>query len=120
MIPQYTKRKEEMENITTGTEYETGRIIDGKKENAKRFNCGNGPNNETIQVETGLTNVKYTKIEGMAYTTSIFFPLNMVRPIGKTDSTSIGVYVSANKILIESAIDRSAFTIVVDVYYLKN
>lgn len=119
-IKELINKKQNILNITTGIEYETGRIIDGKKEYAKRFNCGNGPNNETIQVETGLTNVKYTKIEGMAYTTSIFFPLNMVRPIGKTDSTSIGVYVSANKILIESAIDRSAFTIVVDVYYLKN
>ena len=62
-IKELINKKQNILNITTGTEYETGRIIDGKKEYAKRINCGKGPNNETIQVETGLTNVEYTKIE---------------------------------------------------------
>lgn len=56
------------QNISTGTEFETGRIIDDKKEYAKRINCGALLASGTKTVETGLSNVTYTDIEGICVT----------------------------------------------------
>lgn len=70
-------------NITSGVEYETGQIIDGKKEYGKRINCGRGPNNGTRSVATGLFNVTYLKIEGTITNGTIYFPLNNTRPVDR-------------------------------------
>lgn len=47
-------------NITTSTEYETGRIIDGKKEYGKRINIGALPNATAKYVNTGLRDITLT------------------------------------------------------------
>ena len=55
------------QKITTGKEFETGRIIDGKIEYGKRIDCGNLPNNSVKMVAHGLSNVTFTRqIEGIA------------------------------------------------------
>lgn len=110
-------------NITTGQEYETGRIIDGKKEYGKRINCGVGPGaNGFKEVDTGLSNVTYTRIEGIVKGSTSTFPINNSRPLSGTDANAIGVYVnySTNKINIESVADRNNYTVYVDLYYTKN
>ena len=112
---------EQRTNITTGQEYETGRIIDGKKEYGKRINCGAGPNNNIKTVSHGLTNVIFTKIEGIAQSGETAFPVNNTRPMSGTDSASIGVYLSSGStIAIVSKTDRSNYTVYVDLYYIKN
>lgn len=56
------KRIEELEQnkadkieITTGVEFETGRIIDGKKEYGKRINLGTMPNATNTTYSTGIS-----------------------------------------------------------------
>ena len=66
MIPRYnkTKNKQDKLNITTGTEYETGRIIDGKKEYAKRFAAVTLPSSAANKIiQTGLNNINFIKLE---------------------------------------------------------
>lgn len=51
--------------ITTGEEYKTGRIIDGKEEYAKRFSpitLRNSAGN--VVISTGLGNINFIKLEG--------------------------------------------------------
>lgn len=50
-------------NITTGTEFETGRIIDGRKEYGKIINIGKLPNASTKEIAfsvSGLSNIRYS------------------------------------------------------------
>ena len=50
-------------NITNGVEFETGRIIDGKKEYGKIINVGNLPNASTKEIAfsvSGISNIRYS------------------------------------------------------------
>ena len=120
MIPQYTKRKEEMENITTGTEYETGRIIDGKKEYAKRINCGNLPNAEAKYVQTGLQNITLTRaIDG------VMLSSNSQRGLpapSVTAANTIMVYLNGigTTLTINTQFNWSSYTAYVELFYVKN
>lgn len=52
--------------ITTGVEFETGRIIDGKKEYGKRINCGLAPlSTSFLEINHGLINVMFTNYWGI-------------------------------------------------------
>ena len=48
-------------DITTGTEFKTGNIIDGKNEYGKRINLGNLPNATTKTVNTSLSGIQLTR-----------------------------------------------------------
>ena len=111
---------EQRTNITTGQEFKTGKTIDGKEEYAKRINCGAGPNNNTRTIATGLFNVTYIKIEGMATNGIMYFPLNNTRPVDGTDEGALGLYIRDNALVIGSKSDRSTYTVYVDLYYTKN
>lgn len=101
-------------NITTGTEFETGRIIDNKKEYGKRIDLGNLPNASTKNVAHGLTNITFTGIDGMAGG----YPLPFVNP--SDSNSSIALYISGSNIVIITKYDRSSMTGYATVYYTKN
>lgn len=107
-------------NITTGVEFETGRIIDGKKEYGKKINISSFPNNVSISIDSGLRNVNYLNLEGMAGNGTNFFPINCTRPIDGTDEGSIGAYIASNEITIQCKSDRSSYSGHITVYYTKN
>ena len=121
MIPQYTKRKEEMENITTGTEYETGRIIDGKKEYAKRFSAIALPSSASnITIRTGLTNINFIKLEGSISKTDGSENSNL--PWSYTGQPDVYHYYSntTKNITIRVSGDMSNYQVVETIYYTKN
>ena len=109
-----------MENITTGTEYETGRIIDGKKEYAKRINCGNLPNAEAKYVQTGLQNITLTRaIDG------VMLSSNSQRGLPAPNITSgntIMVYLNGTgtALTINTQFNWSSYTAYVELFYTKN
>ena len=102
------------QNITTGTPFETGRTIDGKKEYGKRIDLGNLPNASTKNVAHGLTNITFTGIDGMAGG----YPLPFVNP--SDSNSSIALYISGSNIVIITKYDRSSMTGYATVYYTKN
>ena len=106
--------------IVTGQEYETGRVIDGKKEYGKRINCGKGPNNNRKEVDTNLSNVFYLPLEGIVTNGEITFNTNSTRPLDGTDNGSLGAYIQNNKIILESKTDRSGYDVIITIYYFKN
>ena len=89
-------------NITTGEEFETGRMFYDKKEYGKRINCGECPNTQIKEVSTGLRNVYYLSLEGMATNGSIWFPINNTRPTDGTDAGSIGAYIENDNIMLSA------------------
>lgn len=102
------------QNIVTGTPFETGRTIDGKKEYGKRIDLGNLPNASTKNVAHGLTNITFTGIDGMAGG----YPLPFVNP--SDSNSSIALYISGSNIVIITKYDRSSMTGYATVYYTKN
>ncbi len=111
------------QNIKTGTEFETGRIIDGKKEYGKRINFGkvSVTTNNTRVVSTGLTNVSFTKpMEGMITNGTYWFPINGIRPKDGTDDVCIGAYMSGTDIVLLSKEARNDYTGYVTIFYTKN
>lgn len=123
MIPRYfkSKNKQDKLNITTGTEYETGRIIDGKKEYAKRFAAVALPNSAgNITVQTGLDNINFIKLEG-----SISKPdgsENSNLPYFYTGQPDVYHYYSntSKNITIRVSGDMSSYQVVETIYYTKN
>ena len=75
------KLKEIDMKVITGQGVKTNEIIDGKRVYKKRINCGAGPNNTSKTVGTGLSNVTYIRVEGIANNGTIYFPLNNTRPM---------------------------------------
>lgn len=111
------------QNIVTGTPFETGRTIDGKKEYGKRINLGkvSVTTNNTRVVSTGLTNVSFTKpMEGMITNGTYWFPINGIRPKDGTDNTCIGAYMSGTDIVLLSKEARSDYTGYVTIFYTIN
>ena len=111
------------QNITTGTAFETGRVIDGKKEYGKRLNLGkvSVTTNNTRVVSTGLTNVSFTKpMEGMITNGTYWFPINGIRPKDGTDDVCIGAYMSGTDIVLLSKEARNDYTGYVTIFYTIN
>ena len=119
MLP-LSKQYQKKIKTETGQEINTNEIIDGKIVYKKRMNCGAGPNNNTRTIATGLFNVTYIKIEGMATNGIMYFPLNNTRPVDGTDEGALGLYIHDNALVIDSKSDRSTYTVYVDLYYTKN
>lgn len=107
-------------NITTGVEFETGRIIDGKKEYGKRIDCGKLPDNTYKDVETGLSNVNYLDWSGVATenTSSSGWPYKILAG----DSSALPtVSISGNKLRIRTPSSAfTSYTGYVTFYYTKN
>ena len=105
--------------IVTGEEYETGRVIDGKKEYGKRINFGALPNNTAKEVDIGLTNIVFTKaFEVIAYKSGVAISLPLVS--ATAISSNIYIAIINNKINITTKADYSSYTnCFVDIYYSK-
>ncbi|MGN1269341.1 MAG: hypothetical protein ACI4UU_00500 [Clostridia bacterium] len=106
-----------MQKITTGVEFETGRIIDGKKEYGKRFKqlLSNSPGTTTI--ETGLTNVEFTYFEvfvnvgGWAYKTVS----------NKVNDYTVNVSIETYDIKVTTYTQNyKTYYAIAEVHYLKN
>lgn len=108
------------QNITTGIEYETGRIIDGKKEYAKRINCGNLPNAEVKYVQTGLENITLTRpIEGVMLNSGS--QRGLPAP-SITSANTIMIYLNGagTALTINTQFNWSNYTAYVELFYTKN
>lgn len=108
-------------NITTGVEFETGRIIDGKVEYGKRIDCGYLPGaGETKEIAHGLTNFTVTDLQGnafsSAYTSSIPLPYHNTNDIGYSVSLDMG----NTHIYLKSALGQNHYYGYVTIYYTKN
>lgn len=101
-------------SITTGTEFNTGRVINGKEEYGKRINIGALPNATTKNVEHGLQDVTFTGYEGI---TSAGYKLPF---ISTSVNYNIQVLVGTSNIVIKTAEDYSTQTGYVTIYYTKN
>lgn len=108
-------RKTSPINLTTGTEFETGKVIDGKKEYGKRIDFGYLPNASSKVVAHGLRNVTYTGIKGV---TTNGLPL----PLGHPAATSYNILLQVNSsnVQVVTGTDRSSYYAYVTLYYTKN
>lgn len=110
-----------VQNITTGTEFETGRIIDGKKEYAKRFAAVTLPSSASNKIiQTGLTNINFIKLEGSISKTDGSENSNL--PWSYTGQPDVYHYYSntSKNITIRVSGDMSNYQVVETIYYTKN
>ncbi len=110
-------------NVVVGVETVTGKTVNGQVEYQKRINCGTLPNATSLVVETGLSNVHWTrKPEGFAQSKTSqanIMPLPYLDPRDNTASISLSI-ISEYRIAIVATQDRSSFYGIVDVFYVKN
>ncbi len=125
-IEKLKERIEKLEhpiNVIEGQEVETGKKVNGKTEYQKRINVGDLPNNSSLVVSTGLSNVQWTrKPEGFAQSKTSqanVMPLPYIDPRDTTASISLSL-ISEYRIAIVATQDRSSFYGIVDVFYIKN
>lgn len=104
-------------NIVAGQEVATNEYEGGKQVFIKKIDIGSLPNAARKIVETGLTNVKVTKLHGIARDSSIQIPL----PFVYTELPScIGVMFVNGNIYINTGSDRTGLTGEITIYYTKN
>lgn len=107
-------------NITTGTEYETGRIIDGKKEYGKFINFGNLGNATNKTAAHGLTNVTFTKIVAHVTNGNVSFDTAYGYALSDSNGVSVSCNVQGSYVQVTTNSDRTEYTAVVELNYLKN
>lgn len=104
-------------NVTTGQEVATNEYEDGKQVFAKKINIGSLPNAARKTVQTDLTNVKVTKIHGVARDSSLQIPLPFVYP---ELSSCIGIMFVNGSLYINTGSDRTGLTGEITIHYTKN
>ena len=107
------------QNIETGTPFATGRTIDGKIEYGKRVRLGNLPNNEMKNVAHGLSNITFTKIEGVCddgLGDRLTLPFINIDNLG----ASIMMYIDGANIRVKTYSDKSTYVGYATLYYTKN
>lgn len=117
-IKNLNENKADKVNITTGVEFKTGRIIDGKEECGKRINCGYLPDNGHKEIVHDLTNITLIKYEAFGKSPSggLFnFPF-----INLSTQRQAICQVSVQAILLDTNYDLSGYVGYVDLYYIKN
>ena len=127
MIPLYkqNKNKQDKLNIVTGIEYETGRIIDGQKEYAKRVDCG-FLNSGTISVPYNIQNIKLiTKFEGNFYninSKSTYIIPRSYPSNAEAYNVDCNISIPNGTIILTSGTnyDGSTFKAIVTIYYIKS
>lgn len=105
--------------ITAEEEFETGRIIDGKKEYGKRFTVQALPSTAgNIAINTNLSNITVTKLDGMIYGTALVSSM----PFMYTGQTSVYHYFNPtnNQIIVRATDDMSSYSATETIYYTKN
>lgn len=106
-------------NITTGVEFKTGRIIDGKVEYGKIFEVealASIAGNTVIATE--LTNITPIRLEGYIKGATLVSNL----PFIYTGQNSVYHYCNAsgNSITIRTTGDMSMYSVIETLYYTKN
>lgn len=110
--------------LTTGVEFETGRIIDGKVEYCKRIDTGALPNKTQKQIAIGIDvkNITIQKYEGMARNSSngACKPLPYVNATYTNYNVQVDIWETGH-INITTNNDWSSYdTSYIDLYYTKN
>lgn len=112
-------------NITTGQEFKTGRVIDGKEEYGLRVDIGALPNATTkdVELDLDLTSVQITKVEGMAVRSTDYNSFPLPFP-SNAENYSIPmnprIIDGISYLQIQAGIDRSNCTGKATIYYTKN
>lgn len=104
-------------NITTGQEVATNEYEDGKQVFVKKIDIGSLPNATRKTVETGLSNVKVTKLHGIARNSTLQIPLPFVYP---ELPSCIGVMFVDGSLYINTGSNRTDLTGEITIYYTKN
>ena len=109
-------------DIKTGKEVATNEYVDGKKVYVKRINTGALPSKSQKNVEHNLnvSQINVERITGIAYAESEgnSYPLPFS---SATLDQNMAVWISQLNIIIQTNVDRSAFTKShIDIYYTKN
>lgn len=107
-------KEEKSINVTTGVEFKTGRIIDGKEEYSKRCPFGSLPNSTIKGVQFLDPNDKILKAEGIAVSqteTSHYFAI---------PNSKIQIDIENGWINITTETNMSTYNAFVDLYYTKN
>ena len=122
-IKSLNNNKADKVNITTGVEFKTGRIIDGKEEYGKEINVG--------YLESGLKEIPHgitgwtriIKIEGIFYNESSNTTFTIPRSY-PSDNARYGIDLSLNSgnILLTCGTNYTGtiFIGIITIYYLKN
>lgn len=118
-IKDLINKKQDKLNITIGTEYATGKIIDGKKEYAKIIDLGTLPNATSKSVAHGISGA--TKILGYkAFANNLNGVFGGVPLPHVTLNNYIELQITSTNVFISSSFNASIFTGVIEIYYLKN
>ena len=122
-IKSLNNNKADKTNITTGVEYKTGRIIDGKEEYGKRINVGylESGYKEIAHGITGWT--KITELEGLFYNenSNTTFTIPRSYPT-EMEKYGIDLTISTTNIMLTCGTNYNGATFIgiVTVCYLKN
>ena len=114
-------RKVSPNNITTGAEFKTGRIIDGKEEYGKRIDCGALPDGTGLRtIAHGISNFMVTKIEAYAYSSTYgrWMTLPLVEN-GAGSAYNVSINVDTTKITLNSDNSQAHYNAYVTIYYTK-
>ena len=107
--------------ITTGYEYETGRIISGSKEYAKRINFGAMPNATSKTIAHGIDFSKSSFISMQCNFQETNYKISFqnygIKP--QTTNEPIIAFVGNTVISIKTVSDMSNYTGFVTIYYIK-
>lgn len=109
------------QNITTGTEYETGRIIDGKKEYGLLKNLGAFANSGRKDFNTGLSSsYKIKKYQLFAKNKSSGQVLTV--PFMNLSNTQYlaGYFNNPTLVVTMNNYDFSGYDLIIEVYYTKS
>lgn len=120
-IKDLINKKQDKLNITTGTEFETGRIIEGKKEYGLRKKIGAFANSGRKDFNTGLSSsYKITKYQLFAkHKTS--GQMLTVPFINLTNTQYLSAYFNdITLIATMNNYDFSGYDLIVEVYYTKS
>lgn len=117
----WTEWISKQQTITTGTEYETGRIIDNKKEYGLRKNLGALPNSTNTTYNTGLSSAyKITKYQLFAKNRTNN-QLLTVPFISLNNSQYISAYCDdANTISAMNNFNSSSYDLIIEINYTKS
>lgn len=105
-------------NVISETEFETGRIINGKKEYGKRIEGGVLPSSAgNKNIPTGLSNINFIRMEGIITSSDICSTV----PFTYTGQPNIYHYFSptSNAITIRVSDNASKYSIIETIYYTK-
>ena len=120
-IKDLINKKQNILNIITGTEYESGRIIDSKKEYGLRKNLGAFANSGRKDFDTGLSSsYKITKYQLFAKNKSNGQVLTV--PFMNLSNTQYlaGYFNNPTLVVTMNNYDFSGYDLIVEVYYTKS